>query len=151
MLTINFKITVLSFLIFLGIYYFIVKFSKNITLKSSNEISHYTDLKYKTFHNASSLIKFILIHDLRKFFKDELNNSMNTIEMFRYDNILKHRGGNNWELNMKSYLDKPSLDMLSASKFNNIKYIFTFNITNIYLGNVNLIPLIKCNKCETIS
>ena len=79
MLTINFKITVLSFLIFLGIYYFIVKFSKNITLKSSNEISHYTDLKYKTFHNASSLIKFILIHDLRKFFKDELIFAENKI------------------------------------------------------------------------
>lgn len=87
----------------------------------------------------------------KEFFKDELNNSMNTIEMFRYDNILKNRGGNNWELNMKSYLDKQSLDMLSASKLDNIKYIFTFNITNIYLGNVSLIPLIKCNKCETIS
>jgi hypothetical protein len=87
--------------------------------------------------------------------KNDINNVMNTIEMFRYDNILKHRGGNNWELNMKSYLDKPSLDMLSKSSFNNNnnnnnKYIFTFNITNIYLGNVNLIPLIKCNKCETI-
>jgi hypothetical protein len=109
----------------------------------------------KMLHKSDEYINNYILRfakDINKeFFKDELNNSMNTIEMFRYDNILKHRGGNNWELNMKSYLDKPSLDMLSASKFNNIKYIFTFNITNIYLGNVNLIPLIKCNKCETIS
>jgi hypothetical protein len=82
---------------------------------------------------------------------DLINNfdmDTTTIEMFRYDNILKHRGGTNWELNMKSYLDKTALDMLSANT--NAKYIFTFNITNIYLGNSNLIPLIKCNKCEPV-
>ncbi len=74
------------------------------------------------------------------------NNSMNTIEMFRYDTIIK-RKGDIWEMNMKSYLDKQSLDIL-YKKLSNMKYIFTFNISNIYLGNVSLIPLIKCNKCE---
>jgi len=74
------------------------------------------------------------------------NSSMNTIEMYRYDTIIKRRG-DLWELNMKSYLDKQTLDIL-YKKLQNIKYIFTFNISNIYLGSVSLIPLIKCNKCE---
>jgi hypothetical protein len=86
-------------------------------------------------------------------FKDV--NSLNIIEMFNYDNILKYNEGKTYEITMKSYLDKHSLDILSTksreiSISNNTKYIFTFNITNIYLGNVNLIPLIKCNKCEPI-
>lgn len=92
----------------------------------------------------------------KEFFKDE-HNSMNTIEMFRYDNIIKKRLSNMWELNMKSYLDKQSLDMIMISNNNgnngdsgNSNFIFTFNITNIYLSNFNIIPLIKCNKCELI-
>ena len=78
------------------------------------------------------------------------NNSLNTIEMFRYDNIIKKLNNNTWEFNMKSYLDKPTLDMIisNISNISNTNYIFTFNITNIYLGNVSLIPLIKCNKCN---
>jgi hypothetical protein len=74
------------------------------------------------------------------------NSSMNTIEMFRYEPIIKKRF-DVWELNMKSYLDKQAIDVL-YKKLPNMKYIFTFNISNIYLGNVSLIPLIKCNKCE---
>ena len=50
---------------------------------------------------------------------------------------------------MKSYLDKKSLDNLYNNNNNNNKtYIFTFNITNIYLSNSNLLPLVKCNKYE---
>jgi len=123
-----------------------------ITLDNSNaQQAEFIKMLNKTDEYINNYILRFAKDINKEFFKDELNNSMNTIEMFRYDNILKYRGGNNWELNMKSYLDKPSLDMLSTSKLDNIKYIFTFNITNIYLGNVSLIPLIKCNKCETIS
>jgi len=75
--------------------------------------------------------------------------SMNTIEMFRYENILKHRNSDNCEINMKSYLDRHTLDNLYKKIANN-KYIFTFNISNIYLGNTSLLPLVKCNKCDTI-
>ena len=75
--------------------------------------------------------------------------SMNTIEMFRYENVLKYRSGGKCEINMKSYLDKHTLDNL-YKKIANSKYIFTFNISNIYLGNISLLPLVKCNKCDNI-
>jgi hypothetical protein len=90
-----------------------------------------------------------------EFFKNKTNepeqnnsmNTMNTIEMFRFENIIKYRNDGNWEINMKSYLDRQSLDSLYKKKLNN-KYIFTFNISNIYFGNASLLPLVKCNKCE---
>jgi len=139
------------------------------------------------------------------------NNNYNIythpVEMYRYDNIIRKRG-NNYDVNMKSYLDNKTIWNLqkllnnSESSFlqnttdctlenpnlsanendsiissvsnesdimessietpiethtetpidtNNIKYVLTFNISNIYIGQYNLLPLIKCNKCEIIN
>ena len=77
------------------------------------------------------------------------NSSSNyDISLYKYENIIKQQN-NCWEFNMKSYLDKKSLDNLYNNNNNNNKtYIFTFNITNIYLSNSNLLPLVKCNKYE---
>lgn len=93
----------------------------------------------------------------------------NCIEMFRYDNLLKQYGvhgnrgnqGNQYEtqyeLHMKSYLDNHILDEITKAKdsysynhnggeYLDSEFVFTFNISNIYLGQVNLIPLVKCNR-----
>ena len=84
------------------------------------------------------------INNIQELNIQELNN-LETIDMFRYDNILRKRG-DHWELNLKSYLDRHILEDLK--KYKNNKYIFTFNISNIYFGNSSLIPLVKCNKCD---
>ena len=70
------------------------------------------------------------------------------INMYRYDNILKYKvDTDSYELHLKSYLDRATIDMLFA-KIQHNKYNFTFNISNIYLSNMKLIPLVKCNKCS---
>ena len=76
-----------------------------------------------------------------------------TISSFNYEQIIKFRN-NTIELHMKSYLDKSIIDMLD-SKLETIsdspKYIFTFNISNVYFSNNNnLLPLVKCNRCESV-
>ena len=79
----------------------------------------------------------------------ELNmipNNMNCIEMYKYDNILKHIG-NNYELHLKSYLDNKTIQTIKNIKNDNTEFILTFNISNIYFGPTSLIPLVKCNKC----
>jgi hypothetical protein len=84
--------------------------------------------------------------------------------------------GNKFEITMKSYLDKKLINDLikkkqriktlkidttvssnatiiqdsSISTQQEQKYIFTFNISNIYFGNTNLIPLIKTNNVEIV-
>jgi hypothetical protein len=70
------------------------------------------------------------------------------INMYRYDNILKYKAEiDSYELHLKSYLDRATIDMLYA-KIQNNRYNFTFNISNIYLSHMKLIPLVKCNKCS---
>lgn len=73
----------------------------------------------------------------------------NCIEMFRYDAILK-QSYMMYELHMKSYLDAKTLNNLYTHQQNNSNadITLTFNISNIYLGYTNLIPLVKCNRCE---
>ena len=73
----------------------------------------------------------------------------NCIEMFRYDSILK-QSYMMYEIHMKSYLDARTLADLYSHQQNhsNADITLTFNISNIYLGQVNLIPLVKCNRCE---
>ena len=84
--------------------------------------------------------------------------------MFKYEPIIKynyHKSGYNnvniknndekvdtYQIYLKSYLDKNII--LDLEKQINKKYIFTFNISNIYLNNNNLLPLIKCNRCEVV-
>ena len=79
-------------------------------------------------------------------------NDNRTISSFNYEQIIKFRSNNIIEIHMKSYLDKLILNELENNVDNNIdkKYIFTFNISNIYFSNNNnLLPLVKCNRCET--
>jgi hypothetical protein len=66
-----------------------------------------------------------------------------------------------WEVTMKSYLDKKIIydfikkrnryqkDPVEHHQFMCTKHIFTFNISNIYFGTNNLIPLVKTNRLET--
>lgn len=76
------------------------------------------------------------------------NTQCRNINMYRYDNILKYKTEtDSYELHLKSYLDRATIDLLFARIQNN-KYNFTFNISNIYLSNMKLIPLVKCNKCS---
>ena len=69
------------------------------------------------------------------------------ISYYKYDNIIKQQR-NYWEINMKSYIDAKSIVNLYKNQHTNSKYVFTFNITNIYCSNINLLPLVKCNKCD---
>ena len=76
-------------------------------------------------------------------------NDNRTMSSFNYEQIIKYRYNNIIEIHMKSYLDKVLIEELSNKTNNNNKYIFTFNISNIYFSNNNLLPLVKCNRCET--
>lgn len=78
-------------------------------------------------------------------------NDNRTISSFNYEQIIKFRNtiNNTIEIHMKSYLDNVIIDMLDK-KVDDKKYIFTFNISNIYFSNNNnLLPLVKCNRCES--
>ena len=84
-------------------------------------------------------------HDLITYYNDN-----RTITSFNYEQIIKYRYNNIIEMHMKSYLDKFIINEL-FNKIENKKYIFTFNISNIYFSNNNnLLPLVKCNRCEII-
>jgi hypothetical protein len=90
--------------------------------------------------------------------EDNLNkyhNDNRTMSSFNYEQIIKFRYNNIIELHMKSYIDKQIIDTLENNSNNNSnlnnKYIFTFNVSNIYFSNNNnLLPLVKCNKCELV-
>jgi len=86
------------------------------------------------------------------------------LSMFKYEQIIKynyHRSGYNneniknndekidtYQIYLKSYLDKNMI--FELEKRLDKKYVFTFNISNIYLSNNSLLPLIKCNRCEVV-
>jgi hypothetical protein len=99
----------------------------------------------------------------------EMFNSKNymndrELSMFKYEQIIKynyHRSGYNneniknndekidtYQIYLKSYLDKNMI--FELEKRLDKKYVFTFNISNIYLSNNSLLPLIKCNRCEVV-
>jgi len=88
---------------------------------------------------------FEIENDLKTYYNDN-----RTISCFNYEQIIKFRYNNMIELHMKSYLENSIIKELENNK-NDIKYIFTFNISNIYFSNNNnLLPLVKCNRCEAI-
>ena len=77
-------------------------------------------------------------------------NDNRTMSSFNYEQIIKYRYNNIIEIHMKSYLDKFMIDELE-NKIEDKSYIFTFNISNIYFSNNNnLLPLVKCNRCEMV-
>jgi hypothetical protein len=69
--------------------------------------------------------------------------------------------GKQWEVTMKSYLDKKIIydfikkrerynkDPVEHHQIMDTKHIFTFNISNIYFSTNTLIPLVKTNRLET--
>jgi hypothetical protein len=71
-------------------------------------------------------------------------------QIYRYESMIRFKtGGDIVEITMKSYLDKHTIQDLEL-KFPTNNYVFTFNISNIYFGTSNFVPLIKCNRCESI-
>lgn len=69
---------------------------------------------------------------------------------YRYEQIIKFKNNNEViEMTMKSYLDMDIIKELEK-KSSGISYIFTFNISNIFLGHQSYMPLIKCNRCEKV-
>ena len=88
---------------------------------------------------------FELENDLKLYYNDN-----RPISCFNYEQIIKFRYNNIIELHMKSYLDNEIIKEIENNK-NDSKYIFTFNISNIYFSNKNnLLPLVKCNRCEKV-
>ena len=88
---------------------------------------------------------FELENDLKTYYSDN-----RSISCFNYEQIIKFRYNNIIELHMKSYLDNLFIKEIENNK-NDDKYIFTFNISNIYFSNKNnLLPLVKCNRCEKV-
>ena len=49
---------------------------------------------------------------------------------------------------MKSYLDNKTIDNLYNKTHLDEYFIFTFNITHMYINSNDVLPLVKCNKCE---
>jgi hypothetical protein len=90
---------------------------------------------------------------------NEINNNFKSLSMFKYDQIIKYynnkhsnininNDGEYYQIYLKSYLDKNII--LDLEKKQNKNYIFTFNISNIYFSGNILLPLIKCNRCESV-
>ena len=74
---------------------------------------------------------------------EDINNSnVNLCDNQNYDINIDSNINNNIDSNIDNNTGGVVID--------NDKYIFTFNISNIYFGNVNLIPLVKTNRLEII-
>jgi len=126
---------------------YINKFSTEIENILQNNIHTDTTLSF----NIPNTIKYINMND-------------RSLSMFKYEQIIKynyHRSGYNneniknndekidtYQIYLKSYLDRNTI--LELEKKMDKKYSFTFNISNIYLSNNSLLPLIKCNRCDVI-
>ena len=134
--------------------------SNNITIKISlnnKEHSGFIQILRSIDEYISSYINRISMEIETELNSNVTNHTeLRSLLMFRYDQIVKYRnGGDNIEMHLKSYLDKSMITDLEdktkgQSQSQNQKYIFTFNISNIYFGSSNLIPLIKCNRCEIV-
>ena len=95
--------------------------------------------------NYINKYSFELESDLKTYYNDT-----RTISCFNYEQIIKFKYNNIIELHMKSYLDTSFIKEIENTK-NDSHYIFTFNISNIYFSNNNnLLPLVKCNRCEQV-
>jgi len=141
--------------------------------KYSNKIENDLDINnfISTFSNDSNYIK-----DYNNNSSNNFNNNSNKLSVLKYEQVIKYNyyysnnfsnnftnennsnsnssNSNNsndnnekYQIYLKSYLDKNIINELE--KKINKKYIFTFNISNIYLSTNSLLPLIKCNRCET--
>jgi hypothetical protein len=86
-------------------------------------------------------INQLVVDDIGKFIKT------NNYHIYHLGSLF-HISTPSLSMHLKSYLDKNIINELENKNNNNINYIFTFNISNIYFGNSSLIPLVKCNRCE---
>ena len=111
-------------------------------------LNYYNDNRPISSFNYEQIIKF-----RNASVPNKVSNTVNV------NNTILNTVNNTIEIHMKSYLDTAIIDMLDGKidgKIDNTlddkKYIFTFNISNIYFSNNNnLLPLVKCNRCESIS
>lgn len=101
-----------------------------------------------TNYNDQRPISSFRYDKIIKYYYDNTSNN-NTINHNITNNNTTNHNNTIIEMNLKSYLDKNSINELEQ-KQENQKYILTFNISNIYFGNNNLIPLVKCNKCVAV-
>jgi len=151
-------------------------FFKTPPISSKDIFIYYKDNKnYQSYNNTSPTLKLLLNHQnhtqfinilrtIDEYISTYINkyaieiendlvsyyNDNRTMSSFNYEQIIKYRYNNIIEIHMKSYLEKHLLDELE-NKIEDKKYIFTFNISNIYFSNNNnLLPLVKCNRCESI-
>ena len=148
-------------------------FLEGLYLKTPHIASNAIDIFYKNRQTNNITIKISLNHQEHSHFinilrnidektsayfnksgndiETELNNNCDDsrpVSLFRYEPILKYRYNNIIEFHLKSYLDRNTISMLEQ-KIEGKKYCLTFNISNIYFGISNLVPLVKCNRCET--
>ena len=149
-------------------------FLKTPLISHKDIIIYYKDTKYNSLNNPT--IKIVLnykehshfiniLRSIDEYISNYINKYSNDIETylktyyddnrtllnFNYEQIIKFKYNNIIELHMKSYLDPTIITKLENNK-ENINYNFTFNISNIYFSNNNnLLPLVKCNKCEIIT
>ena len=149
-------------------------FFKTPLISHKDIIIYYKDTKYNCLNNPT--LKLLLnykdhsafINILRSIdeyisnyinkYSTEIENNLQTyyndyrsLLNFNYEQIIKFKYNNIIELHMKSYLEPSMITKIETNK-DNINYNFTFNISNIYFSNNNnLLPLVKCNKCEVIT
>jgi len=113
---------------------------------------------YKQYNNMSrsvsmltyeQIIKYnIYKHNTYRYNSGNSNTNGNTNGNTSGNTIGNTNDNESYHIYLKSYLDK---DIISDLENNNSKkYIFTFNISNIYISNNSLTPLIKCNRCEVV-
>jgi len=123
--------------------------TNNITIKialNQQEHSHFINILRSIDEYTSAYI-----NRKGKDIETELNTNCDDprpVSLFRYEPIIKYRYNNIIEFHLKSYLDRNTISMLEQKHIDK-KYILTFNISNIYFGVSSLVPLVKCNRCET--
>lgn len=135
------------------------KYLNNITLKllvNKKEHCQFIEImKSIDEHLSKNINKFI--NNLESSIDLNNINTVKTLSSLKYNQLIKYKhnynytennNDENYQIYLKSYLDKKTI--VELEKKSNKKYIFTFNISNIYLSSNSLIPLIKCNYCEVV-
>ena len=118
--------------------------------KYSNKIENDLDIG-NLINNCSNNFN----NDFNNDCSNDFNNNLNKLSVLKYEQVIKYNYFNSncntntdekYQIYLKSYLDRNIINELEKKL--NKKYIFTFNISNIYLSCNSLLPLIKCNRCE---
>jgi hypothetical protein len=121
----------------------------NMLSNIDNYIKYYITRFSKEIENE--FFKEIIICNNRKVALQRLDRTL--FNTSNYEPILKHYGNLDNSVNeiiMRSYLEPENNAKLSQSQLLNNRYILTFNISNIYISNNNLYPLLKCNKLSIL-